>query len=129
MSSFSAGGDDPSPAEWVVMAVSVALTLFLFGFVAWHAATIPSDAVPQASVVATETLDDGRTLVTVELYNPGSTGLESVTVSTGCDAESITFHHVPTDAELSGTFVCPANADTPSVAIENWVKSQGSRTN
>lgn len=129
MSSFSAGDDEPSAAEWIVVAVSVVVTLSLFGYVAWHAATTPDHARPEASIVGTQTVDDGRSVVTVELYNPGSTGLESVTVSVDCSSESITFQHVPTDARLSGTFVCPAVADDPSVSIQTWVTSQGSRKN
>lgn len=129
MSSFSAGGDDPSAAEWVVVVVSVVVTLLLFSYVAWHAVTTPDHVKPEAYVVETQTLDDGRSIVTVELYNPGSTGLESATVAADCSNESLTFQHIPTDARLSGSFVCPAAADDPSVSIHNWVKSQGSRTN
>lgn len=129
MSSFSAGDDDPSAAEWAIVVISVVVTLSLFGYVAWHAVTTPANAPPEASVEGVQTLADGRVLVTAELYNPGSTGLESVTVSVSCSSEPITFQHVPTDARLSGSFVCSAGTDSPSVSIQNWVRSQGSRTN
>lgn len=129
MSSFSGGDDEISFAEGAVVVVSVAVTLSLFGYVGWHAATTPTSATPGASVVDTQTADDGRTLVTVEVYNPASTGLESVTVSADCTDASLTFEHLPTDARLTGTLVCPSSVEDPSVSIRNWIESQGSRTN
>ncbi|WP_459194247.1 hypothetical protein [Halosimplex sp. J119] len=129
MSSFSTGEDGPSAAELAVVTVSVAVTLGLFGYVGWHAVTTPSDVPPEVSVTGTETMDDGRVRVAVELYNPAATGLDTVTVGADCADAPITFRHVPTAARLSGTFVCPAGVDDPSVAVENWVESQGARTN
>lgn len=129
MNSFSAGGDEPSTAEWVVVAVSVVVTLLLFSYVAWHGVTTSDQTRPEVSIVDTQTLDDGRTIVTVELHNPGRTGLDSVTVATNCNDATITFQHVPTDARLSGTFACQATASDPSVSIQTWVKSMGSRSN
>ena len=129
MSSFSGGGDEPSAAELVVVGLSVAVTVSLFGYVAWHGATTPTGATPEATVVGAETMDEDRIAVTVELYNPGSTGLESATVSADCTNDSITFQHVPTDARLTGTFVCAAGTAAPSATVRSWVRSQGSRTN
>lgn len=122
MNSFSADEDSPSPAEWVVMAVSVAVTVALFGFVVWHAATTPAAATPEATVTGTETTEDGRVAVTVEVYNPGATGLESVTVSVDCTDASIEFSHVPTDSRRTGTLVCSADADDPTASIRSWNK-------
>ncbi|MFC7141851.1 hypothetical protein ACFQMA_18700 [Halosimplex aquaticum] len=129
MSSFSAGGDDPSAAELAVVTVSVAVTLALFGYIGWHAATTPANVPPEVSVTGTQTMDDGRVRVTAELYNPSATGLDTVTVGVDCGDTPITFRHVPTAARVSGTFVCPAGTDDPSVSVENWVESQGARTN
>lgn len=123
MSSFSAGEDEPSAAEWAVMAVSVAVTLLLFGFVAWHAATTPADAIPEATVTGTQPAEDGRVIVAVEVYNPGNTGLKSVTVSADCANGSITFEHVPTDDRRSGTLVCPAGTEDPSAAVLSWIEA------
>lgn len=129
MSSFSAGDDEPSAAEWVVVIASVLLTVSLFGFVAVHAVATPGQAPPEVTVVETQTADDERRLVEVEVVNPGSRGLESVTVSVDCSEEPISFQHVPADAHLTGTVVCPAGSDTPTASVENWVWSQGSRSN
>lgn len=123
MSSFSAGGDDPSAAEWAVMALSVALTLSLFGYVAWHAAATPARDPPEATVVETETLDDGRVAVTVELHNPSSAGLTSATVAVDCAAEPIRFTHVPIDDRQRGTVVCPAGTGDPNATVVNWVEA------
>ncbi|WP_225333298.1 hypothetical protein [Halomicrobium urmianum] len=121
MSSFSGGGDEPSAAEWVVTVVSVAVTLLLFGYVAWHAVTTPASADPVATVAGTEATDDGRLAATVSVDNPGSQGLESVTVAVDCANESLTFAHVPTDAERTGTVVCPAGTDDPEATVERWI--------
>lgn len=120
MSSFSGGDDEPSVVEWAVVAVSVAVTLSLFGFVAWHAATTPSEAPPEVTVVDVQPGAAG-TSVTVEVYNPADTGLASVTVRTDCDEETIRFQHVPTDARERGTIVCPASADDPTASIRSWI--------
>lgn len=104
------------------MAVSVAVTLVLFGYVAYHAGTTPANVAPEATVTGTESTDDGRVLVTVEVYNPGGTGLRSITVSAGCTNASITFTNVPTDARRSGTLVCPAGTEDPSAAARSWVE-------
>lgn len=128
MSSFSEGGDEPSASEWVVMAVSIILTLSLFGYVAWHAVSTPTDVTPDVSVAETQTLEDGRIVITVELYNPGSPGLESVTVSADCSNESLTFTHLPMDARQTGSLVCPAGTDEPSVSVRSWIRMQGRGT-
>jgi uncharacterized protein (TIGR02588 family) len=122
VSSFSGGDDDPSAAEWAVMVVSVAVTLLLFGYVAWHAATAPPGATPEAAVAEAETIEDGRLAVTVEVHNPGRTGLDRVTVSVDCTDESLQFDHLPTDDRRRGTLVCPANATEPSATVENWIE-------
>lgn len=122
MSSFSAGDDSPSATEWAVMGVSVAVTLLLFGYVAWHAATTPAAATPEATVTGTQTTDDGRVVVTVEIYNPGNTGLESVTVSADCTDASIEFTHVPTDSRRTGTLVCPPGTEEPSASVRSWIE-------
>lgn len=121
--SFSAGDDAPSPAEWAVMAISVALTLALFGYVAWHAATTPADGPPEASVAGTEPTEDGRLAITVEVANDGRTGLESVTVGVDCAVESITFQHVPADARRRGVVVCPPDSEAPSADVRSWIEA------
>ncbi|NHN48991.1 hypothetical protein G9464_15515 [Halostella sp. JP-L12] len=123
MSSFSGGDDEPSVAEWAVMAVSVAVTLSLFAFVAWHAAATPTDATPEAEVTGTETLEDGRVAVRVAVHNPSSEGLKSVSVSADCSNESIRFTHVPIDDRQRGTVVCPAGTEDPSATVVDWVEA------
>ena len=123
MSSLSAGDEEPSAAEWTAVAVSVAVTVLLFGYVAWHATTVPADAVPEATVTWTETAEDGRVVVTVEVYNPGGRGLESVTVSADCANGSLTFEHVPVDDRRTGTLVCPAGTEDPSASVVGWVQA------
>lgn len=122
MSSFSGGDDEPSAAEWAVATVSVAVTLLLFGYVAYHAATVPPGATPGATIEGTETTADGRVLVTVEVHNVGSTGLESVTVSADCTTASLTFEHLPADARRSGTLVCPAGTEGPTASVLAWIE-------
>lgn len=128
MSSFSEGGDEPSAAEWAVMVVSVVATLSLFGYVAWHAAVAPTDVPPEVSVTGTQTMEDGRVVVAVEIYNPGSPGLKSVTVSADCSNESLTFTHVPMDARETGNLVCPAGTTEPTVSVQSWIEGQGRGT-
>jgi len=120
VSSFS-GDDEPSTAEWAVVAVSVAVTLFLFAYVAWHAAVTPTDATTEATVEGTETLTDGRVAVTVAVRNPSSEGLKSVTVSADCSNESIRFTHVPINDRQRGTVVCPAGTEDPTATVRDWV--------
>lgn len=105
------------------MAVSVALTLSLFGYVAWHAAATPTDASPEVTIVGTETLEDGRVAVTVEVHNPSSTGLQSVSVSADCSNHSIRFTHVPIDDRQRGTVVCPAETEDPTATVVDWVEA------
>lgn len=121
MSSFSGGDDGPTAAEWAVTVLSVAVTLLLLGFVVWHAATTPADAPPAATVVGTETTDDGSVLVTVEVYNPRRVGLKSVTVASDCSDESLTFTHVPTDARRTGTVVCQPGTEDPGASVRAWI--------
>ncbi len=122
MSSFS-GDDKPSTVEWAVMGVSVAVTLFLFAYVAWHAVVTPTDATPEATVEGTEMLTDGRVAVTVAVRNPSSEGLKSVTVSADCSNESIRFTHVPIDDRQRGTVVCPAGTEDPTATVRDWVEA------
>lgn len=122
MSSFSGGDDEPSAAEWAVMALSAAVTLSLFAFVAWHAATTPAGGPPEATVIGTEPAGD-RLVLTVEVHNPKTIGLESVTVSVECANEALRFTHVPTNARRTGTVVCPATATDPSAAVQNWIEA------
>lgn len=123
MSSFSAGEDEPSTAEWAVLALSVAVTLLLFGTVAWHAAVTPPNATPEATVTDVQELDDGRVAVTVEVRYEAGTGLESVTAAVDCADESITFTHVPAATSRSGRLVCPADTSSPSAAVVRWVEA------
>ena len=123
MSSFSGGDDGPSTAELAVMAVSVAVTLLLFGYVAWHAVTTPAAPQPEATVTGTETTDDGRVVVTVQVRNAGGTGLESVTVSADCANESIAFEHVPTADTRSGKVVCPEGTEDPEATVVSWIEA------
>lgn len=111
------------------MIASVILTLSLFGYVAVHAITTPGDAPPEVSVVDQQPLSDDRTLLKVQVSNPGSTGFESVTVSASCSDESLRFQHMPTDARQTGIVVCPASTDDPSVSVQTWIWSKGSRVN
>jgi hypothetical protein len=105
------------------MAVSVAVTLSLFGFVAWHAAVTPTHVPPEAAITGTEALEDGRVAVSVEVYNPSSTGLKSVAVAADCANGSIRFTHVPTDDKQRGTVVCPAGTENPTASVVDWVEA------
>lgn len=101
------------------MAVSVAVTLLLFGFLVWHAVTIPAAGAPSATVTDTEETEQGL-VVSVEVTSPGSTGVNSVTVGVDCASESIQFRHVPANGHRSGGVLCPAGAEDPSAAVRSW---------
>jgi len=80
-------------------------------------------ASPEATVVETERVDDS-VHVTVEVTNPGSPGLRSVTVSADCADESLTFTHVPTEDYRTGTVVCPARTTDPTATVQGWIESE-----
>lgn len=105
------------------MVVSVAVTVLLFGYVAWQAATVPADGVPEATVTGVETTGDGRVAVEVELTNAGRTGLESVSVGVDCAEEEIDFQHVPANGRRSGVVVCPAGTEEPSAEVNSWIEA------
>lgn len=144
MSSLSGGDDPPTLAEWIAIAISVAVTLLLFGFLAWQAATVPADGTPTATVTGTQPTAAGSA-VTVEVSNPAAAGFEAVTVGVDCAnapnaaasnvtapnatapnataaARSITVEHLPARASRQGTIVCPAGADDPSASVRSWIE-------
>lgn len=129
MSSLSGGGDAPTTAEWFAIAISVAVTLLLFGFLAWQAATVPADGTPTATVTGTQPTDHGQA-VAVEVSNPAATGLESVTVGVDCAngsnatpiVQSIAFEHLPAKASRRGVVVCPTGAEDPSASVHTWIE-------
>lgn len=115
--------EGPSTAEKVLIGISVAFTLLLFGYVAWQAVQPPGSAHPQAKVVGTEQLSNGSVAVHVELTNPGNAGLISATVEASCDQPppDTTLEYVPAGGREQGVLVCPPGTTRPDVSVSAWV--------
>lgn len=109
--------------EKVVMALSVLLTVFLFGFAAWHASMGPDVSAPEVRVTETNVTADGDVIYIVELRNPGDVGIVRATVVADCRDPPIrlTFENVPSGGRRLGTVVCPPGASTPRLSIESWI--------
>lgn len=118
-------GDGPSHAEKAVMAISVAFTLALFAFVVWQAVTTPTGVPPQASVVGTQSMDDGSVRVTVRLLNPSDVGLQLVTVEVGCTTPppEVQFQNVPADDYQVGYVRCPGGTTNPNASVSWWIEA------
>lgn len=117
------GGQSPSTAETVLTAISVVVTVLLFGYVAWHAIQ-PTDSIqPQVEVVETEQLSNGSVLVRVEFVNQGDQGLLSATVEVTCaqPPPDATFENVPAGGVQRAVLVCPPGTESPDVEVSAWV--------
>ena len=115
--------DEVSTAETLVMVLSVAFTLALFGVAVWYALTGPAAPAPTVHVVGSQPAPDGGVAYAVELRNPGDVGLVSATVEAGCTdpPPEIVFENVPADGRRTGTVVCPAGTSDPAVTVSTWV--------
>lgn len=112
-----------STAEKVLTVISVALTLLLFGYVAWQATQPTNKTLPEVSVVGTETAANGSLVVHVRLVNPGDEGLISATVEANCTQPppDVTLDYIPADGTARGVVVCPPGPSEPSVSVSSWV--------
>lgn len=113
---------EPSTAETAVAAASVAFTLALLGFVAWHAWTVPAAENPQTSVVATSQMPDGSVEATVELVNDQDVGVVSATVAVDCGSPppEVTFTNVPAGGRMTAKVVCPPGTANPTASVRTW---------
>lgn len=113
---------EPSTAEKVVTAISVAFTVLVFSYAVWHAVEPPDGTHPEVEVVGTERADNGSVLVHVLFKGSGDRGLASATVETDCTQPppELTFEHVPADGRERGTLVCPPGTTDPSVSVSSW---------
>ncbi len=104
-------------------AISVVVTVLLFGYVAWHAIQPPSDVPPKAEVIETEALSNGSVLVRTQVVNRGDEGLISVTVEAGCDQPppDTTLSYVPASGREQAVLVCPPGTTDPNVSVSTWV--------
>lgn len=113
-----------STAEKVVMALSVAFTLALFGFALWHAVAGPGAVPPAAEVVGSQPAADGGVIYSVQLQNRGDVGLVSATVSVECTdpPTELEFDNVPAQGHRSGSVRCPPGTSDPTVTVSDWVQ-------
>jgi hypothetical protein len=111
-----------STAEKVITAISVAFTVLVFSYVAWHAVKPPDGTHPEVEVVGTEQADDGSVLVHVVFEGFGDRGLASATVEADCEQPppKLTLEHIPADGRERGTLVCPPGTTDPSVSVSSW---------
>lgn len=116
------GSDDVSTAEKIVMALSVAFALAIFGVAVWHALTGPGALAPTVEVVGSQPAGNGSVAYTVELRNPGDVGLLSATVEARCTGPptTIVFENVPAAGRRRGTVVCPPGTTDPAVSVTSW---------
>lgn len=112
----------PPTAEKTITAISVAFTLLVFGYVAWHAVEPPDWSPPEVEVVGAERADDGSLLVHVQFRGSGDRGLASATVEADCaqPPPELTFEHVPAGGRERGTLVCPPGTTDPNVSVSSW---------
>lgn len=117
------GEQQPSTAERVLTGISVAFTLLLFGYVAWHAVQAPGGTQPQVEVVGTERLANGSVLVRVEFTNAGDEGLLSVTAQVACSQPppDVTLENVPAGGVQRATLVCPSGTTNPDAEVTAWI--------
>lgn len=117
--------DEPSTAEKAVMAISVAFTVLLFGYVIWQAAVTPSTGSPEANVVGVSTMEDGSVRVNVELINERDLGLITATVEVDCASPppEIAFQNVPADSRSTGYVTCPPGTSNPSASVSAWIEA------
>ena len=119
-------GKTPGTAEKAMMAVSVLFTVAVLAYAGWQVVTSPAATpAPEAEVVGTETLSDGRVAVTVQLNNRLDRGLIVATVESQCASPppSVQFSYLPADSTRTGTLVCPAGTENPSVSVASWVEA------
>lgn len=117
------GSNGIPTAETVVMAVSVAFTLALFGFALWHALVGPGAVAPTVSVVDSQPAPGG-VQYTVVLSNRGDLGLVTATVEADCTDPpvEVVFENVPADGRRTGTVVCPPGTVDPAVSVTSWIQ-------
>ena len=116
----------PGTAQKVAMVAGGVLTVLVLAYLVWQFATVAPAAPPQATVVGTEPLPDGRVAVTVALHVPDHTGLITATVSSSCGSSqsaTTTFAHLPADSTWTGTVICPAGTTDPTASIDSWVEA------
>lgn len=112
-----------STAEKALTVVSVAFTVLVFGYVAWHAVKPPSEVQPKAEVVGTERAANGSVLVYVRFTSPGDSGLLSATVEADCERPppEVVFENVPAGGREQGVLVCPPGTTNPNVSVSSWI--------
>lgn len=117
------GSDEVSTTEKVIMVASAAFTLALFGVATWYALTGPGVVDPTVQVAGSHAGPGGDVVFTVRLVNSGDVGLVSATVEAGCTEPpaEIVFENVPAAGRRTGTVVCPAGTDDPSVSVSSWI--------
>lgn len=115
--------NDPSAIEIAFMILSALVTLALFGFLVYQAASAPQTGEPTAELLGMETLEDGSVLVEVGVHNHARQGLLVVEVEVQCDdpAPSLTFQNLPAEGRRKGTIVCPPGTTAPEVSISGWI--------
>lgn len=121
----SDGEQQTSTGEWLVMVVSVLLTLSLLAYGGLQIVTTPEATTPTATVSETETLPSGDVAVTVQLDNPADVGLVSATVEANCTTPppSVELEYVPAASTRRATLVCPGGTTEPDVSVADWVRA------
>lgn len=113
-----------STAEKGVMIVSTVLTGLLFAFAIWQAFAGMGPAVPEVEAVGVTRSPTGGVVYTLELRNPGETGLISATVEAACTEPptELTFANVPAGGRREASVVCPRGTRSPEVSIVSWIE-------
>lgn len=114
-----------SPAEKVVMVISIVTTVLLFAYAGWQIVTLPQAGTPEATVVETASIQNGSVAVMVQLRNPSDSGLITATMGANCTSPpaQVMFSYIPASSTRTGTLVCPAGTTDPFVSLANWVRS------
>jgi hypothetical protein len=121
----SGGDGETSNVEKAVMAVSIAFTVALFAFAGWQMIQTPVQTAPEATVIGTNTLENGSVAVSLRLRNPADVGFVSVTVESPCTnpPAEVSFSYVPADTIRTGTIICPSGTTDPTVEVSSWVQA------
>lgn len=109
--------------ELAVVALSVVVTVSLFGFAALHVVAPPPSGPPRAHVTGT-TRANGHVVVTVVVRNPQNSGLRRATAQVSCRQSSVRvqFSDVPARGRVRAQVACPANTTRPKATLVSWME-------
>lgn len=117
--------DKPGPIAIAAMTISIVVVGAVLGYMVWQAATLPSDALPEASIARIETGEAGGRLVHVEVSNPSSGGWRHVSVSVDCEdpPPSVELANIPALGRRSAILTCPPGDGNITASVDSFVRT------